>query len=752
MRVTLSFRTCSLNSCLSIFFLRISCFLLITLLVGQGAAPVFARQTDAKYPFRTDFANQNLPWYQLKTGEFPPYHSDHRVGGELVETDVIHRSGVFRMNNTGELVSFTMPPFGSIYYLNAEADLRDVPLGTYFLFFLYQDDKGVFNQVATMQDEYTMTANHGFSYRLDEIKLSEVKLNDGKSGDGKLLVTRHSITKKEPDAAQREILVTERTKVWKGEKQIKLSDLVAGDELLFNCSGSSGQARRLCTNLWVGAATHKLVTEQHRKQHSAFIKARGLPAWIDRVEGDKLTVTLFSNEPSTLQALFKDEGIDPAVWAKEHRRIAVCVATEHLRTYNPGVNNRGAIVQEFQSAPTDCYGCSGVRLVIQPELMLEGFRKGRIVRLFPGSWPIDEMPFGEGLNAGGHDEEPADSHVLQPADFPYRTDFGNENLPWYQLQPNKFPPDHSEHRFGGELVKVDAARRSGQFRMDRTGELVNFTLPPFGSVHYLNAEAELEDLPTGTRCLFFLYQDTKGAFTRAAVIMDEYSYFAGNTLTYRFETAHLDEGKDKGKLEVVRHAAPVQVDYILEPRVPLDFGRIELEVDTKTRVWKGDTQIKLSDLTVGDELLINRTARTTTSQGRCTDIWVGAATHKLVTEQQRKRHAAFVKEHGAWGWIDSVEGNEIAVTLFAGIRTDFAAILGADPYGKSVRVTLAEEQRNTQGGKVDMMGFKTHLPEGDTTATYGCSGIRWLFGSDKLPEGYRKGRIIRVFKDDWPSK
>jgi hypothetical protein len=526
----------------------ILCLLIVVTLAAKPAsarettdAKVARQTTDAKVPFRTDVANQSLPWYRLKPGEFPPYHSEHRVGGTLVETDVIHRSGVFRTDGTGELVSFTLPPFGSVSYLDTEADLRDVPLGTHFLFFLYQDDKGVFSQVATMQDDATLTD------------------------------------------------------------------------------------------------THTPATEEQRKRHFAFIKARGVPAWIDRVEGDRLTVTLFSSDPASLQALFKAEGIDPAQWAKEHRRISVAVATEHLRTYNPPVDDKWATVQEFQSVPAAGYGCSGVRWVLQPDLLLEGFRKGRIVRLFAHpSWPVESMPFGEGLHAGGHDEEPADSKELQSADYPYRTDFGNENLPWYPLQPEKVPPDHSEHRVGGELVKVDTSGRSGQFRVDRTGERVDFTLPPIGSVRYLNAEAKLEDLPLGTRCLFFLYQDEKGGFTRAAVVMDEFSYLASNTLTYRLEVAKLDAGR----LLVVRHAAPVQTDYILEPRVPLDFGRVELEVDAKTRVWKGDRQVKLSDIAVGDELLVNLAARTTTSRGRCTDIWVGAETHKLATEQQRKRQAA----------------------------------------------------------------------------------------------------------------
>ena len=719
--------------------------------IAAAAKPAPSRQTDAGIGFRKDNGNPNLPWYRLKSGEFPPVGSEHRIGGELVEADYIHRCGVFRREDTGQLADFALPPFGSVMYCNAGADLRDVPLGTCFQFSLYQDDKGIFTRAATMRDEYTLTAMRGFSYRLNEAKLK----------DGRLLVTRHSVLKSEvkseatsesknelkdelksePEAALTEVSVNDHTRVWKGDKQIKLSELAAGEELLFNFTGGGGHTSRRCSDIWVGPDTHKLVTEQQRKRHAAFIKDRGVPAWIDRVDGDKLTVTLFSSDPTALQTQFKAEGIDPAQYAKEHRRISVAVANEHLRSYLPNVTNRGATVQEFQSVPTSVYGSGGIRWVIQPELMLEGFRKGRVVRLFPPSWPIEAMPFGEGLFAGGHDEEPADSKELQPADFPYRVDFGNDNLPWYRLQPGVFPPDHSEHRVGGELVKVDAAHRSGQFRRDRTGELVNFTLPPFASVLYCNADAELEDLPLGTRCLFFLYQDEKGAFTRAGVVEDEFSYLAGNTLTYRLESARLDEGK----LFIARHPAPVQVDYILEPRVAPDFGRIELEVDANTRVWKGDRQVKLSDIAPGDELLVNLSARTPTSRGRCADIWAGADTHKFVTDQQRKKHAVFLKEHGVPGWIDSVEGNEFTVTLFGSNRKDTEAALGPDPYGKSVRVILADEQRNPQSGSIDQMRFKTRLPEGDTTATYGCSGIRWTFAADKLPEGYRKGHIVRVF-------
>ena len=196
------------------------------------------------------------------------------------------------------------------------------------------------------------------------------------------------------------------------------------------------------------------------------------------MEGKKLTVTLLSGQKADLEALFKEDHIDPAQWAKEHRRVEAVVANEELRSYNPPVDRQGSRVVEYQSIPTEGFGCGGVRWVIEPELLLEGFRKGRIIRLFVHpAWPVKDMPFGESL----YDESfVAELIERNPNYYPYRTDFANKQLPWYQLKPGEFPPHYSEHRIVGELVQVDKVHRSGQFRSEGTNDLVSFTLPPFG--------------------------------------------------------------------------------------------------------------------------------------------------------------------------------------------------------------------------------------------------------------------------------
>lgn len=624
-------------------------WLSLLLLIGTRAAVAGeASKPDSNPPYRTDSANEHLPWYQLKPGEFPPLGSEHRVRGELVEADFIHRSGQFRSTATGELVDFTLLPYGIIKYLNAEADLRDLPLGTRFEFSLYQDEKGAFTEVALME------------------------------------------------------------------------------------------------HISVGDETQKLVTERQRALHKAFLKARGLPAWIDRVDGKKLTVTLFG-EPASLLALCKDEGIVPKQWATEHRFVDTVVANSELRTYNPPVDRERSMVLEFQSVPTDCHGSSGIRWVIEPALLLEGFRKGRIVRLFASpAWPVNDMPFGESL----YSEAPGVSVGMEEAEhYPYRTDFANEQLPWYQLKPGVFPPLRSHHLVDGELLKVDATHRSGQFRTDRTGELVNFTMPPYGSILYLNSAADLRDLPLKTRYHFYLYQDALGSFTRAVVIMDEFSRLVGDKRTYRLEQALLEDNKII--LASLQGLIKNEKDALYRPP---DVGRGEFPIGDHTRVWKNNERVALSDLAVGDELLVNLTGRTASNRSRCSEIWIGAKTHELVTARQRAKFHDAVKEDGFAGWIENIAGKELTIAFFVGPGDEFQTLFHDGPVGRKLRITRANDDLVADDTTTGTMNFKSSVLSGLHPGTYGCRGTRWIVESEQLPKSYRPGQVVRVFDPAWLTK
>ncbi len=586
-----------------------------------------APKTDSRYAFRTDFANAHLPWYQPKPLEFPPHHSDRRISGELVSVDFVHRTGQFRATKTGELMDFTMPPYGSVSYLNAEADLRDVPLGTFFLFFLNQDTQGGFTRLATMQDQFTMDAGHSFSYRLDEVKL----------GEGKLLTTKQSLPKNQANLGKKELPVKDETRVWKGDKQVKLADLAVGDELLFNLTGKTADSPGWCSEIWVGAETHKLATEQQAKKFAEFTRRRGVPGWIEKTEGNKVTITFFSGDTRA----FKQ------TWAPEFavgKAATVCIANDELRTWNPGVDGERGSVVEVQSVPTNGYGCSGLQIVAKVPNMLEGFRKGRVVRVFGPGWKLQDQFYGESLMGYGFgrmlNQELVENVPKEyPEQFPFRTDDSNAHLPWFKVQPGVLPPSFAEHLVIGELVSADAATGRGRFRTERTGETVDFTLLPEGAVQYLNAKATLADLPPGMRCRFSLFQDEKGAFTLASLVTDEFTRLASNVITHRVEALKLAEGR-----LLVAQQLPEVKNYNGDTERPPDFGRCELRVNEATRVWKGEAQMKRADLAVGDVLLVNLTSEQNGAPSVCTDIWIGADTHKLVTERQGRKLATAKKK------------------------------------------------------------------------------------------------------------
>ncbi|HEX4128512.1 MAG TPA: hypothetical protein VHZ24_00620 [Pirellulales bacterium] len=374
-------------------------------------------------------------------------------------------------------------------------------------------------------------------------------------------------------------------------------------------------------------------TEAQRERHAAFVKFRGLPGWIDRTQGNELTITLFSGEPKRFeQAWMGDFAVG--------KGVDVVVANDELRTWNPGVDREKATLREIQRVPTDGYGTSGVRLVVTVPNMLEGFRQGRVVRCFASGWPLKDQFYGESLMNYGYTPLRTPDLIEcvakdYPEQLPFRTDYGNEQLPWYKLRSDEAPPPFSEHLVFGDLVSVDAEGRTGRFRTDRTGELVDFTLIPTGIVKYLGAEASLADLPLGMRCRFQLYQDEQGAFTRASLISDEFSHLVLNLMTLRIDALRLDEGK----VYVARQIPEVK-NYSADVETVPDLGQQVLLVSDATRLWKGAAQAKLADLAVGDALLVNLTGEQLGCPSRAADLWVGAESQKAATDGQLKKHPA----------------------------------------------------------------------------------------------------------------
>lgn len=376
--------------------------------------------------------------------------------------------------------------------------------------------------------------------------------------------------------------------------------------------------------------------ESQRAKFIEFTKARGLAGWIDQVEGKRLTVTFFG-DPEFVGQLLEDFPVQ-----KDAR---VCVANDELRTWNPPVDGERGHVYEKREVSSAGLGCSGRQIVIGVPNLLEGFRAGRVVRIFAPSWKAKDQPYGESLMNYGFgrlqtsslEENPAKEY---PGQFPFRTDFGNTDLAWYQLKSGESPPPYSEHRVLGELLEVDAKNRTGKFRDELSQEVVTFTLlpeapaikaphplPKTGTARYLGREVPLDQLPLGQRYRFYLYQDDQGLFTRVCFLSDEYSHLTQQAISYRVDQLNLDHGSID-----VAYQIPEVKDYNGDMQQPSDVGHRRLLVTPETRYWQGDQQTKPTDLKQGDLLRANLSSEQPDSPSHCTDIWIGEETFERLAK------------------------------------------------------------------------------------------------------------------------
>lgn len=384
-------------------------------------------------------------------------------------------------------------------------------------------------------------------------------------------------------------------------------------------------------------ATPQLVATRHgqspsaegRQKFNAFTKARGIAGWIDHTSGKTLTVTFFSGAPQDFAANWGEE-------FSAGQDVRVCVANDELRTWNPtSTAERGKILQA-EAVPITGYGCSGWRIVVEVAHMLEGFRQGRIVRIFGPGWKVQNQIFRECLINYGyqsprgphHDPDFSECKAKHyPEKYPYRTDYSNRHLPWFRPTEGGPLPVYSEHRMLGELTSVDAETQSGEFKTERTGEVVKFTMlsvdrtTPVIRFQPTSQEKKkrprLEDLPLGQRYRFHMYQDASGAFALCTYISDEASQLLLNRFNYQIQDVDLA----RGRIAVAWQGVLVQ-NYQKDLVSPPPYGHSLLSVSPQTRIWKGQTSAKLSDLRDGDTLRVNLTSEQTGKPAWCTDIWV----------------------------------------------------------------------------------------------------------------------------------
>jgi hypothetical protein len=138
-----------------------------------------------------------------------------------------------------------------------------------------------------------------------------------------------------------------------------------------------------------------------------------MPAWVDAVEYGKfgratVTATLFG-------------GMDPSLYAdftlgSPALMNAAANTLKHTHGgYGPAhMASKGPIVEVIKLPGTAPLGSSGIQIRFETDLIIEGIRPTRVVRVRPAIWPQAQVPREEYLNDGANTEE----RFPTPAIFP----------------------------------------------------------------------------------------------------------------------------------------------------------------------------------------------------------------------------------------------------------------------------------------------------------------------------------------------
>jgi hypothetical protein len=348
--------------------------------------------------------------FQLKPGEFPPEGSAHYIGGELIALDHVNRTGVLRPDRTDAQkrgdwdlpLPFTLLPFGSLSYHGASAELRDIPIGTHLHGWFYQTPsepkeqkdakskraaaktqvpryerlsiEAAYNLAFRLEDDFSHLARIQRAWRVDAVDLE------------KNVLTVTGITAGKADAKVTLFQLVPGTRVWKGRGFGSITDLAVGQSVFINLTYATLKGPGRCKDIWLDAESRALATAQQQELHKQNLRERGFAGWIDAVDNQQaiVTVTLFSAFDPKLKELFR-------VTQTTNDVVTAATAEDNLRTWDQ-INDRkrGTLLEskEVPAAP----GSSGLQVKFKSELLIEGFRPKRVIRLWPGGWRVDDLP------------------------------------------------------------------------------------------------------------------------------------------------------------------------------------------------------------------------------------------------------------------------------------------------------------------------------------------------------------------------
>ena len=392
--------------------------------------------------------------FRPEPGKFPALDKAHTYRGELVFVDHANRRGSLRVQGSGQFFRndphpFALLPYGMVRYHGAPADLRDVPLGTvmHVRAFLPPDPTtsavpvlpvnskskdadhnrgaGIFpaeNHVLLLEDEPSHCQREGLVWKIKEV--------DIKNREGMIIASREPKQGGDGKATAEKLTFDAATRVWRGRECLGIQALI--DEGAWPVEGKKsldGQSVRLgitwrpcpdgiftrfhISDIWLDEAAMQQAALRQSEIHKSFIRSRWMPAWVDSVEYGKfgratVTATLFGGMDESLYADFT-KGASAVMNAAEN-------TLKHAGgNYGPAHMASKGTLLDVTKVPVEIpLGSSGVQIRFETDLIIEGIRPTRIVRVRPSAWPVVDIPREEFIGDGNNPED----RFPTPANFP----------------------------------------------------------------------------------------------------------------------------------------------------------------------------------------------------------------------------------------------------------------------------------------------------------------------------------------------
>ena len=376
--------------------------------------------------------------FRPESSKFAPSHKAHNYRGELVFVDRVNRRGSIRIDGGGRFrfaapSPFAMLPYGMVRYRGAPADLRDIPLGTMLNVkaFLPPDPEnssvpvlpvnnrlkklgyagtGVApaeNHVLLLEDDVSHALRKGLTWQMNEIVIA--------NNSGTITATRKHVMEADATMSPESFTFDAATRIWRGRELLEVTDLIS--EQIWPSNGKKtfdaqevhlGIAwkptpgavftRFHIVDIWLDRVSLDRAARRQTERHKDFIRSRWMPARVDTVEYGKfgsanVTATLFGGMDESLYADFRNG------------RGAMIASSENTLKHWAGgtagtaqMAAKGALSEVRRTKENVAMGSSGIQISMEIDLVTEGFRPGRIVRIRPDNWPLVEVPRDEYLH------------------------------------------------------------------------------------------------------------------------------------------------------------------------------------------------------------------------------------------------------------------------------------------------------------------------------------------------------------------